>query len=832
MTPPGPRDLVPLPPPPPGLTRLRRRLADRHALRDALLAALAEAPEPSGDPLGGLLDVAGEPAVVTVAELWSRVADSVAAYTELTAGERYLGTAQDWTDLRRVTDLLGYRPSQRAAAHGWVRMSTDTGASPTVPAGTRVQAPGTPTRAAQTFEISTNTALRADWASLTVTAIPVPQPPPGNALRFLSDPGFAPPDRILLVAEQPKVYQAPPTLWWQWLPWIAEQVPAIVSQQVINMVTVQERSVQVVEAAPARQLRDRVAGTVTVRKRSTELGTYLITMDRPLGRLLAPAAGTTYAAYRIRASLTLAHRLEQISYLDSGTAKTTPITYKSSTDPAPVRATKILVVDASAASPGLSVVISNASGCMVTTIDAVSAMDWSVAPGTRRRVGVLTLHDPLPSPLRSNDIDITLVDSRILAQHHELPALSAGTTQLRIHPRPAVVPQRIAVATTAGWEMAACSPNANDRTIDTSGMLLALGTGFAGMADAAPATANLAPIQHGSTSTATLPLTGGTTIVTGPVTGDVDATGHVTDSLTVRVDGVHFDEIGSLYGHGGSDPVYGSRLAADGRLVLSFGDGVTGALPRGPVTATWRIGGGLDGEIDATLIDTLLGSVRGVRKVGGVGMTTGAADQEDPLRMRRAAAARIRALDRAVSLTDLADLALTVPGTSHATAWRGTGPAGCPCGGVGLHVASLRLTSTGVRPPLPAELLSLAGYLDARRDTTVGLCVCAGVSSALPVEVNVATDPRRDPAAVRAAVTTALTDPVGPLAPRPRELGVPLDHSDILTVVQPVTGVVGVSALTIGAGLGTPSSGEIALGRIPAARYELLSVGTVTWVST
>ena len=36
------RALVPLPPPPPGLHRLRRRLADRDAFRDAVLAAVSE----------------------------------------------------------------------------------------------------------------------------------------------------------------------------------------------------------------------------------------------------------------------------------------------------------------------------------------------------------------------------------------------------------------------------------------------------------------------------------------------------------------------------------------------------------------------------------------------------------------------------------------------------------------------------------------------------------------------------------------------------------------------------------------------------------------------
>ena len=35
------------------------------------------------------------------------VAEIVAAYTELTAGEAYLGTRADWTDLRRLADLVG-----------------------------------------------------------------------------------------------------------------------------------------------------------------------------------------------------------------------------------------------------------------------------------------------------------------------------------------------------------------------------------------------------------------------------------------------------------------------------------------------------------------------------------------------------------------------------------------------------------------------------------------------------------------------------------------------------------------------------------------------------
>ena len=806
---PEPRDLVPLPAPPAGLTRLRRRIAGREALRDALLAALAETREPDDSPLGGVLDVAGDPTIVTLAELWARVADSIAAYTELTAGERYLGTAQDWTDLRRTIDLVGYRPAQRAAAHGWIRCTTDTGASPLVPAGTRVQAPGTSARASQTYEVAADTQLRADWANLTVTGVPQPTAPSGSALRFLADPGFAPPDRILLVKETPVHYISMPIMWSDWLVWV---------QSLYSLVTYPVDG-------------NSVVATVGVRKRADDLGATLVTVDRDLKPLLPQQSGTTYAAYRVRATLELAHRLEQLSYLtSSNAAATAAVTYSG--EPSAISSSTLLVTDASAASHGMNIVVSDASHALVTTIDSVSSLDWSVAPGTKKRVGKITLTDAL-NWTPSGAVDIALVDDRHVAQHYDLPSVRGGTDlRVRIHPRPDVTPPKLAIRTSGGWQLVDCSLDAGDHgsQVDPGGMLLTLAAPLNHDATAAPATGNLAPIQHGTTKQDALNVTAGTTIVPGPVTADVGADGSVTDSLVVHVDGVRWDEVGSLYGRGPDEFVYSSKLAADGRLVLTFGDGVHGAQPRGEVAGTWRIGGGLDGELDSTLIDTLLGSVSGVRKIAGVGLTSGAADQEDPLRMRRAAAARIRALDRAVSLGDLADLALTVPGVSHAAAWRGAGPTGCPCGGIGLHVASLRSTSTGVRAPVSAELTALSGYLDARRDTSIGLCVCAGVPSGVDVTATIAVDPRREPATVCAAVEATLRDPAGPLAPNPRDLGVPIDDSDVVAVVQPVTGVVGVVTLTVSAGVSPPSAGDLSIGRTPAARYELLYVASASAV--
>jgi predicted phage baseplate assembly protein len=303
-----------------------------------------------------------------------------------------------------------------------------------------------------------------------------------------------------------------------------------------------------------------------------------------------------------------------------------------------------------------------------------------------------------------------------------------------------------------------------------------------------------------------------------PVAYDLDAAGSPVPSMVLRVDGVRWPEAPSLYGAGPAE-VHAVRLGPDGAVTAVFGDGAQGArLPtgRGNVTASYRVGGGTEGEVESEAIDALLGSVRGVKRVSGAGPTSGGADQDDEARIRSLAPRRARAFGRAVSAQDLVDLALGYPGVTHAAAWHGAGPPGHACGGSGLHLALVRASASGPRAPLPDEVASLAAYLDARRDATVPLCVCAGSVAAVAVTASLAVDPRRDPAAVAAAAAAALTDPLGPLAPAAQALGEPLDRSDLLAVIHGAEGVVGVAALDL------PGAGE--LGRRPAERWELLTL--------
>ena len=72
--------------------------------------------------------------------------------------------------------------------------------------------------------------------------------------------------------------------------------------------------------------------------------------------------------------------------------------------------------------------------------------------------------------------------------------------------------------------------------------------------------------------------------------------------IEVRVDGVRWAEVPSLGDHGPHDRVFTVEVAG-GKASVRFGDGKRGArLPTGTrnVTATYRIGVGGQGDVDAT----------------------------------------------------------------------------------------------------------------------------------------------------------------------------------------------------------------------------------------
>jgi hypothetical protein len=815
-------------PPPPGQTVLRRRVGEFDAFARDLVAAIERTSVPGGT-LGHDWDVEGDPLGSTLVDLWAYVAEIVAAYAELTAGEAYLGTASDWTDLRRLADLVGYRPRPCVAAQGWVRAEVDKGADPLLPAGTRVQAPATATRRAQTFEVADDTQLYSDWNALTATWVPVAQKVEGRSVRFLGNPGFHVGDQVLFVREDLPIGLCVPPDWgsdwtaefwaqyWRWILCLIGITPT---------------------AQPLA-----LSGVVSL---SSELGTTVVEFDRELGGVLSSET-EAYAAYRVLASAGMARRLTKVVTVSGTTVSTVSVTGEYTQSPL---AETSIVLDASLESLStgqlVAIVAWQDDACDIVSVQAHKPISWEVAPGTSTRASKLEFGASVPTLLDAmvdaatateSALQVYVVDRRVVARHYEFPGEAQGATrtQLRLYPAPKVDPDRIAVETTIAdtltWEVLACTRSDTQETEigvtpdAASGLIVDLVDGPpAGALAKARASANIARIRHGSTARAALGSGDATTpnqrfvLPDAPIAYDLDAAGTPVPTQVLRVEGVSWAEVGSLYGEGTAE-VYAVRLAPDGGLTVEFGDGVQGArLPTGRniVTTSYRVGGGTAGELESGAIDSLLGSVRGVKKVEGAGPTSGGSDQDDEGRLRRLVPTRARAFGRAVSVEDLVDLSLGYPGVTHAAGWYGGGPSGCACGSAGLHLAFVRAGTAGPRAPDASEVASLASFLDARRDATVPLCVCAAVlTTPLQLTVELSVDPRRLVADVVAAAKAAVADPVGPLGPLQRALGQPLDRSDVFAVLHAVTGVVGVPTLDV-----PGATGE--LGRRPAERYELI----------
>jgi hypothetical protein len=158
----------------------------------------------------------------------------------------------------------------------------------------------------------------------------------------------------------------------------------------------------------------------------------------------------------------------------------------------------------------------------------------------------------------------------------------------------------------------------------------------------------------------------------------------VEDSIEVYVqDGVLFvkwTEVQHLSDYGPNDQVYVTSLDEDDIVTVEFGDGVSGAIPTlySEIRAKYTVGGGNAGNVDADTIDTLvyvpglseaqITALQADISVANGDVAFAGADPESTEQIRTAAPLTLRANNRAVTLNDFANLALSVTGIGKANA--------------------------------------------------------------------------------------------------------------------------------------------------------------------
>jgi hypothetical protein len=142
----------------------------------------------------------------------------------------------------------------------------------------------------------------------------------------------------------------------------------------------------------------------------------------------------------------------------------------------------------------------------------------------------------------------------------------------------------------------------------------------------------------------------------------------VNNSVSITVGATAYTQVPYLIDYSGYDAVFSTYTNAAGITYAIFGDGISGSIPANTavITATYSIGGGVVGNVSANTIKTILtNATAGLTVLNTTygsstddGSAKGGTDVESTDSIRLNSPLSFRALNRAVSLSDYAALAV------------------------------------------------------------------------------------------------------------------------------------------------------------------------------
>ncbi len=261
----------------------------------------------------------------------------------------------------------------------------------------------------------------------------------------------------------------------------------------------------------------------------------------------------------------------------------------------------------------------------------------------------------------------------------------------------------------------------------------------------------------------------------------------VSSTLSVRVNGIEWTEVPSLYNAGPSDRVFITRRTGSGQTVVQFGDGVNGSrLPTGieNVEAVYRQGIGVAGMVGPKQLSMLLTRPLGVKDASNPNASEGGQEPETVDQSRANAPLTMRTIDRVVSLQDYEDAARAFAGVARALvtrSWDGH-----------QYVVVLTLAGTAGATIDPGGLLAsnLLTALSNAGDTQVLVSLASYTPVYFTMEGSVTVDPSYDAIAVKASIDVALRTYFDFSQ---REFGQPVTLSETIATIAGVDGVVGVT---------------------------------------
>lgn len=270
----------------------------------------------------------------------------------------------------------------------------------------------------------------------------------------------------------------------------------------------------------------------------------------------------------------------------------------------------------------------------------------------------------------------------------------------------------------------------------------------------------------------------------------------VSDSVTVYVENPNYSsdptsgadpiipwvELNSLTVAGSTDLAWAKTVDASGVVSINFGDNINGAVPSSGLNiyANYRVGGGIVGNLAANQIVDIASAITGI-SITASSATTGGTDAETIDQIRTNAPRAFTTQQRAVTLADYGNLALSISAVSKAKA-------------VVYTYYNMRVYITGTGNTTPSQVLldKVTDFLQAR--AVAGVVVTVLPASSVAVNIGSVSNPvtvgfstRYSPTSIKTTATQAIQNLFSPASV---SLGQRIPVSQVYSTLMSIPGVI------------------------------------------
>ena len=283
-------------------------------------------------------------------------------------------------------------------------------------------------------------------------------------------------------------------------------------------------------------------------------------------------------------------------------------------------------------------------------------------------------------------------------------------------------------------------------------------------------------------------------------------------TLTVRVDGIAWQEVPNFYGQPADAKVFATFEDENNQTHVMFGDGINGArLSSGVdnVVASYRVGSGAQSP-PAGSLNVILQPRPNLKAVRNPVAVSGGGDPDPPGQIRRYAPQSVLAFGRAISADDYETVAAQATGVARARSYWAWDPG-----------QQRALTTVYVGDDASA-VASAQAALNLARDPNRPVAVKLATPVPVRLSLSLLVDPKYEAAAVLAQVQAALLDPQDGLFGLSLRIGQTLYDSQIHQACLSVPGAVAVRGLRFDSGQFVPLARRLRIfprpsGLFPAA---------------